>query len=197
MALWRNWGQGGTKCCEVGETVIESQVRWIVVRGQAERPVPKGQVVIMEEGKQTVDLNGEFRFKIDAKGRMSLPAKFRKLLSSDLTVTRNLESECLYVFDDGEFNEWVNQLFVDRFDGYNSANPAHVKLRRKLKSRANDVQLDSAGRITLSAEMRSEVGIGKEVVIVGNTGYFEVWDAKRYDEMDAEVDLLEMLRIHD
>jgi MraZ protein len=151
----------------------------------------------MEEGKQTVDLNGEFRFKIDAKGRMSLPAKFRKLLSSDLTVTRNLESECLYVFDDGEFNEWVNQLFVDRFDGYNSANPAHVKLRRKLKSRANDVQLDSAGRITLSAEMRSEVGIGKEVVIVGNTGYFEVWDAKRYDEMDAEVDLLEMLRIHD
>ena len=32
-------------------------------------------------------------------------------------------------------------------------------------------------------------GIGKDVVVVGNTGYFEVWDAKRYDEQDDEVDL--------
>lgn len=143
----------------------------------------------MEEVKHTVDLNGEFRFKIDAKGRMSLPAKFRKLLSEELVVTRSLTDECIYVFDQGEFDEWVNQLFIDSYGGFRSTNNTHVALRRKLKSRARDVQVDSAGRVMIAADQREAVGIAKDVVIVGNTGYFEVWDAKRYDEMDAQIDL--------
>ena len=149
----------------------------------------------MEEGKHTVALNGEFRFKIDAKGRMSLPAKFRKLLSDELVVTRSLQDECIYVFDDGQFEQWVNQLFVDSFGGYRSNNAKHVGLRRKLKSRARDVQVDSAGRVMIAADQREAVGIDKDVVIVGNTGYFEVWDAKRYDDMDAEIDLGEMVQV--
>ena len=144
---------------------------------------------MMEEGKQTVNLNGEFRFKIDAKGRMSLPAKFRKVLSNELVVTRSIDDECLYVFDEGEFNRWVDQLFEDRFGGYVSTNKTHQGLRRKLKSRASDVQVDAAGRVMLLSDQRSAVGIDKDVVIVGNTGYFEVWDAQRYDEMDQEIDL--------
>lgn len=147
---------------------------------------------MMEEGKHTVDLNGEFRFKIDAKGRMSLPAKFRKLLADELVVTRDISDDCIYVFDEGEFNNWVNQLFEDTFGGFESNNKKHVALRRKLKSRAMDVQVDTAGRVMISAEQREAVGISKDVVIVGNTGYFEVWDAKRYDAMDAEVDLTVM-----
>ena len=62
-------------------------------------------------------------------------------------------------------------------------------LRRKLKSRAADVSIDAAGRIMISAEQREAVGIDKEVVVVGNTGYFEIWDAKRYDAVDDETDL--------
>ena len=143
----------------------------------------------MEEARQTVNLNGEFRFRIDAKGRMSLPAKFRKVLSNELVVTRSIDDECLYVFDEGEFNQWVDQLFNDRFGGYVSTNKTHQGLRRKLKSRAGDVQVDAAGRVMLAADQRSAVGIDKEVVIVGNTGYFEVWDAQRYDKMDQEIDL--------
>lgn len=143
----------------------------------------------MEEGKHTVNLNGEFRFKIDAKGRMSLPAKFRKVLSSELVVTRSIDDECLYVFDEGEFDCWVDQLFEDRFGGYVSTNKTHQGLRRKLKSRASDVQVDAAGRVMLLADQRGAVGIDKDVVIVGNTGYFEVWDAQRYDQMDQEIDL--------
>ena len=40
-----------------------------------------------------------------------------------------------------------------------------------------------------TAEQREAVGIDKEVVVVGNTGYFEIWDAKRYDAVDDETDL--------
>ncbi len=64
-----------------------------------------------------------------------------------------------------------------------------MKLRRKLKARANDVSVDTAGRIMLTPEARDTVDIDKDVVIVGNTGYFEIWDAKRYEQDDEDVDL--------
>ena len=136
------------------------------------------------------DLNGYFRFKVDAKGRIVLPAKFRKVLSKDLIVSRELTDKCLYVFDPVAFNEWVDQLFARKFDGgYDPTSPEHVMLRTRLKSNANDVEMDSAGRIMLKSDLRDAVGIDKEVVLVGNTGYFEVWDAAAYDEKIASIDL--------
>ena len=147
----------------------------------------------MTEGKAQVDLNGEFRFKTDAKGRMSLPAKFRKVLSDELVVTRDPEDEYIMVFEGEAFDEWVVSLFDNAFEGgYNPTNRKHQAYRRKLKSRALDVQVDAAGRIMLPAEQREAVGIGRDVVIVGNTGYFEVWDAKRYEAADAEIDLSDL-----
>lgn len=92
-----------------------------------------------------VDLNGEFHFKVDGKGRMALPAKFRKVLSKDLVVTPELTNECVYVFETPDFNEWVEKLFIDRFGEYKESDREHVKLRRVLKSRARDVEVDARG----------------------------------------------------
>lgn len=142
-----------------------------------------------EETEKVVDLNSAYRHKVDAKGRMSLPATFRKVLSTDLVVTRNPKDECLYVFEPHGFNAWVAKVFVDKFGEFDDTNDLHLKLRRKLKSRAADVSIDASGRIMLSAEQREAVGIDKDVVVVGNTGYFEIWDAKRYDEVDDDTDL--------
>lgn len=141
------------------------------------------------ESSAVVDLNSAHRHKVDTKGRMSLPATFRKALSSDLVVTRNPKDECLYVFEPQGFNAWVAKVFRDKFGEFDDTNDLHLKLRRKLKSRAADVSVDTAGRIMLSNEQRCAVGIDKEVVVVGNTGYFEIWDAKRYDQVDDETDL--------
>ncbi len=141
------------------------------------------------EAPHKVDLNGMFRFKVDSKGRMALPAKFRKVLSKDLVVTRDLTDECLYVFETPDFDKWIDKLFNGKFGGYNDADLVQVGLRRKLKARANDVSVDSAGRIMLPAEIRKAVGIDKEVVVVGNTGRFEIWDAERYDKVDEDIDL--------
>ncbi len=138
---------------------------------------------------QTVDLNGAYRHKVDEKGRMSLPASFRKDLSTDLVVTRNPKDECLYVFEPDDFNVWVAQVFEDKFGKFDATDDLHVRLRRKLKSRAAAVSIDAAGRIMLPAEARKAVDIDKNVVVVGNTGYFEIWDAKRYDQVDDATDL--------
>ena len=148
----------------------------------------------MEEARKTVDLNGSFHFKTDAKGRVSLPAKFRKILSEDLVVTRALTGDYLMVFDGQEgFNDWVNKLFEDKFGGFNSTNREQLTLRSVLKGNAYDVQADSAGRILLPADLREQVGIDKQVAIVGNTGYFEVWSEERRSEEVGKVDFSSLL----
>lgn len=148
----------------------------------------------MDEARKTVDLNGSFRFKTDAKGRVSLPAKFRKVLSEDLVVTLALTQDHLLVFDGQDsFNAWVEDIFVDMFGGYNSTNREQMKLRSFLKGSAFDVQQDSAGRILLPADLREKAGVGKEVVIVGNTGFFEVWSEKRRAELVEEIDISSLL----
>ncbi len=136
-----------------------------------------------------VDLNGEFHFKVDGKGRMALPAKFRKVLSKDLVVTPELTDECVYVFETPDFNEWVENLFITKFGGDRESDRTHVKLRRMLKARARDVEVDASGRIMLSPEVREACGIDKDVVVVGNTGRFEIWDAERFQAMSDDVDL--------
>ncbi len=142
-----------------------------------------------DQPRGSVDLNGEFRFKVDDKGRVALPAKFRKVLSKNLVVTLELDNECVYVFETPDFNEWVNKLFIDKFGEFNEADRQHVGMRRKLKARAREVEVDSSGRIMLPAEVRANAGIKKDVVVVGNTGRFEIWDAKRYEQVDEGIDL--------
>ena len=147
----------------------------------------------MEEARKTIDLNGEFRFKVDGKGRVSLPSKFRKVLQEDLVITPDLEGKHLMVFEPQGFNDWVSTLFKDRFGEFNSSNRQHLDFRRALKSRAFGVEVDSAGRILLPLEQRSQVGIERDVAIIGNTGYFEIWDVASYDKKSTQVDLTELL----
>lgn len=147
------------------------------------------ETVTLQESAKRADLYGEFRFKVDAKGRVAVPAEFRKVLSEDLVVSRELEDKCLYVFEEATFNDWVEDLFNDKFGGFRSSDRTHVKLRSKLKQRAKREEIDSSGRIMLNPQAREAVGITKEVVLVGNTGYFEVWDAGAFDEEFGDVDL--------
>ncbi len=104
-------------------------------------------------------------------------------------VTRELTDECIYVFEEPAFNDWVMELFEDKFGGYKASNREHVKLRRKIRGHADSVEVDSSGRIMLKPEMREKTGISKEVLVVGNGDHFEIWDAQTYDRMDEDVDL--------
>ncbi|NGM18087.1 division/cell wall cluster transcriptional repressor MraZ [Xiamenia xianingshaonis] len=137
----------------------------------------------------SVDLFGSYRHKVDEKGRVSVPADFRQFFSGDLVVTRSPHDEALYVFDPDGFNAWIDQAFIDKFGKFDSSDPRHVRTRRTLKSRTAKTSLDKVGRITLPAAIREMAGIERDVVILGNTGYFEIWDAKRFDEMDQEADV--------
>lgn len=133
-------------------------------------------------------LVGEYRHKLDAKGRVSLPSDFRKSLPKNLKVTQAPKDTCLFVFEADAFDAWVESLF-DAKGGYNPADRMHERARRLLNSRAADVEIDSAGRISISADLRNYAEFEKEVVIVGNGDHMEIWNAKRWDEFVNEFDL--------
>ena len=82
------------------------------------------------------ELLGEFSRKLDAKGRLSLPADFRKELSDNLRMTLSLDGTCLYIFETEDFNKWVDSLF-DARGGFNVGDSNMVRLKLKLNSRAS------------------------------------------------------------
>ncbi len=140
-----------------------------------------------------ISLYGEFRFKVDGKGRVSLPTKFRKVLPKDLVIARDLDDQCLYVFVEEEFDSWVNSIFASNLGEYDKSSRKHNALMRQLLGRANGVEVDGTGRIMLASDLRQAVGIDKDVVLVAGKGRFEIWDAKRYDEANAEFDLSSLM----
>lgn len=180
QAHLRNFETQHTRTLHSERTQLEKESRLAKTTTEVEPTV---------DARSVVDLNGEFHFKVDSKGRVALPAKFRKVLAKDLVITPDPLSECIYVFQTSDFNAWVDRLFIDKFGAYDEANKTHVALRRKLKANARDVEVDGQGRIMLNSDIREKADIEREVVVLGNTGRFEIWDAKRYDKLDEEVDL--------
>ena len=118
---------------------------------------------------------GASALNLDAKGRMSVPAKHRDALlvqgEGRVTLTKHPDG-CLMVFPRPEweaFRARVAQLPMD----------AHW-WRRIFLGNATELDLDSAGRILVSPELRSAAGIQREVILLGMGSHLELWDAATY-----------------
>lgn len=136
------------------------------------------------------DLFGQYRYKVDAKGRLSLPAQFRKSLpeGTDMVVLSNTKAGKLLVYTHDEFKKWKDSLFEKR-GGYDPNEPSHVNLELAINSLSMPGTIDAAGRITLSKEQREKVGIDKDVTLIGNSNHIEVWDTQRWEEYQSSIDL--------
>lgn len=137
------------------------------------------------------ELVGEHHHKLDTKGRVSMPSAFRKVLSKNLKITLSPQKECLYVFEPEAFSAWVTSFFESE-GGYKPTSQRHVALRRALNARARDVEVDNSGRIGISAELRAQVGLDKDVVLTGNDDHLEIWDATRWTDFLDSVDLSDL-----
>ncbi len=118
--------------------------------------------------------------KLDEKGRLFLPAKFRDELSDGVVITRGQE-RCLYVFSAKEFSAIHEKL---------RQAPASVKgardYLRVLLSGASDETPDKQGRVVLPALLRSYAGLTKDLVIIGVGSRAEIWDATAWNEYLAQ-----------
>ncbi|EKD49486.1 MAG: hypothetical protein ACD_63C00125G0004 [uncultured bacterium] len=117
---------------------------------------------------------GEYSHSIDHKGRLAIPAKFKKELLRGAVVTRGLDN-CLFVYTKNEWGKLAEKLSTLPISQKNSRAFARLML-----AGAMDVSLDSQGRIILPEYLREFAGIGKQVVIAGLYSRLEIWDMRKW-----------------
>jgi MraZ protein len=128
---------------------------------------------------------GTYHHRIDAKGRLPVPAAFRRSLGDDGQVVVTLLDQCLAAYSPGEWARLEAQL---------AALPAFSKpvkaLTRLLASRAADCEIDVQGRILLPPSLRQAAGLGRDAVVVGVLNRFEVWSPESWDTFVRESERL-------
>jgi MraZ protein len=130
---------------------------------------------------------GTHHYRIDAKGRLPVPAPFRRALEErgDTGVVATLLDQCLALYPSAEWLRLERQL--EQLPAFNRAAKA---LSRLLVSRAADCDLDTQGRILLPPPLRQGAGLEREAVVIGVLNRFEVWRPDRWEGFLAESERL-------
>lgn len=118
--------------------------------------------------------------KLDDKGRIILPAKFRHELAEGLVVTRGQE-KCLYVFSAAEFAELHEKIRQAPVTSKSARDFLRVFL-----SGASDETPDSQNRITVPMALREYAGLSKDLTVIGAGNRVEIWDTSAWDSYLAQ-----------
>lgn len=114
---------------------------------------------------------GTYSPKLDEKGRLILPARFRSDLAGGVVVTKGQE-RCLFVFRHGDFEAQAAER-----EQTASATKATREFNRVLFASAFDQIPDSQGRITVPPALRTYAGLTRDCSVIGVNTHLEVWDA--------------------
>jgi MraZ protein len=118
--------------------------------------------------------------RLDDKGRLFLPAKFRDELAGGVVITRGQE-RCLFVFPRATFQAKAEEL--------QSASLASRSARdygRMFFSSASDEIPDKQGRVTVPPPLRQYAGLTRDCVVIGANTRLEIWDAAAWATYEAE-----------
>lgn len=113
---------------------------------------------------------GTFTPRLDDKGRLILPAKFRPRLSTGLVLTRGLD-RCVFLFPVDEFTNVHERLRRAPLENKNARD-----YLRNFLGYASDELPDKQGRILLAPALRQYAGIDRDVAVVGLGSRVEIWD---------------------
>lgn len=123
---------------------------------------------------------GSAQISLDAKGRMTVPARHRDTLLATcegrVTVTRHPDG-CLMLFP-----RPVWEQHKERIAAWPTAARA---FQRIFLGSADDLEMDSAGRVLLPATLRQATGLQKELMLMGMGSHFEIWDAATLTDSEA------------
>ncbi len=118
---------------------------------------------------------GTYTPRLDEKGRLILPAKYRDELANGLVLTRGQE-RCIYVFSQREFEKQHEQMSQAPISSRQARDYARVFL-----SGASDELPDKQGRVTIPSMLRSYAGLDREVTVIGAGNRVEIWDSTAWN----------------
>ncbi len=122
---------------------------------------------------------GEFEYRIDEKGRVPFPPKFRRELKDGVVLAPGAE-KCIIAYPLSEWTKMATTL---------TAGPiAPSKLRRlnrAIFATAFRLLLDGQGRVALPVPLRQHAGIEEVLIIAGANNYFELWSKEQWEQEKA------------
>lgn len=133
-------------------------------------------------------LLGEYRHNVDAKGRVSVPSKFRGDLGQSFVVTKGLDN-CLYLYSKDEWKK-----FEDKLKNLPITSQEARSFVRFFFAGASECEVDKQGRINIPQNLREYARIQKDVVIVGVSTRAEIWNSENWDKYTSS-DSLDVSKI--
>jgi MraZ protein len=131
---------------------------------------------------------GEFEYRLDEKGRMPFPPKFRPYFKDGIIVAPSPE-KCLSVYTIAEWKKMADSL------ASGGLSPSKLrKINRALFATAFHTSLDGQGRVSLPPKLREYAGLGEDIIVVGTNNMIELWDKAAW-ETEKSADLADAWQI--
>lgn len=127
-------------------------------------------------------LIGEYRHTLDSKKRLSLPAKFRKVLGRRVVVTRGLDA-CLFLFSTSTWKGIEKKLQSLPVGQANTRG-----MSRFILAGATECEIDSLGRILIPDYLKVFAGLETHVTLAGVSDRVEIWDDKQWGEYTRSIE---------
>lgn len=121
-------------------------------------------------------MTGEYQHTLDAKGRLSIPARLREDLGDVFYVTLSME-QCLSAYSSESWQKFLDKIGQMPYIKQNKMRP--------LFSQAAKCELDAQGRILIPQKMREFAGLTKNVAVIGCNNHAEIWDSERWSEINS------------
>jgi len=130
---------------------------------------------------------GEYDVKLDVKGRLSLPAGLLKqipdAMKNKFIVNRSVFQKCLVLHTTESWEEIIKDL--SKLNRFVKKNDDFIRI---YTNGAVLVEVDSANRLLLPKRLAEYAGIDKDVIMFCSLNKIEIWDAKKYNDMNTNID---------
>src|SRR3954470_9195947 len=118
---------------------------------------------------------GTFDYSLDAKNRLTVPAKFRAVLSDGVVLNKGVDG-CVEIWRPRDYEAFT----AEALQGFHRLSEEGRKLRSYFGANSMDTELDSAGRVGVPTFLLEHAGLNKEVVVVGAEECLPVWDRAKW-----------------
>lgn len=117
---------------------------------------------------------GASAVNLDSKGRIAIPTRYRpeilEINQGQMVCTVDIRQPCLLLYP---LNQW--EIVEHKLSKLSNFNPEERSLQRVMLGYATECELDSAGRILISAPLRQHAKLEKSIMLVGQLNKFEIW----------------------
>lgn len=123
---------------------------------------------------------GTFDYSLDAKNRLTVPARFRAALSEGVVLAKGLE-RCVAIWTPSAYEKYTQSAL----SGFHPVSREAQKLQRFFSANSFDTELDAAGRVMVPPFLLEHAGLSKEVVVTGTGTALELWDRANWADYNA------------